>query len=85
MVSKGRLVMGLERFFVLIQLSIASLSYEYPSVGTHPPDDSFIRIKEVVKNYGEKVRSALTSSNDGLPHQLSGDWTEELVRDAQTD
>ncbi len=25
--------MGLERFFVLIQLSIASLSYEYPSVG----------------------------------------------------
>lgn len=25
--------MGLERFLVLIQLSMASLSYEYPSVG----------------------------------------------------
>lgn len=32
-VTKGRLVMGLDRFFVWIQLSIASLSYEYPSVG----------------------------------------------------
>lgn len=33
MVIKGRLVIGLVRFFVLIQLAIASLSYEYPSVG----------------------------------------------------
>lgn len=31
-VTKGRLVMGLDRFLVWIQLSIASLSYEYPSV-----------------------------------------------------
>lgn len=30
--------MGLERFFVLIQLSIASLSYEYPSVETKQHD-----------------------------------------------
>ena len=35
-VSNGRLVMGLERFLVLIQLSMACLSYEYPSVGIRP-------------------------------------------------
>lgn len=54
MVSKGRLVMGLERFFVLIQLSIAPLSYEYPSVGKCPQGaqinkqstEKFINIKE---------------------------------------
>lgn len=34
--------MGLERFFVLIQLSIASLSYEYPSVETKPHDAQMI-------------------------------------------
>lgn len=36
-VTKGRLVMGLDRFLVWIQLSIASLSYEYPSVRKGKP------------------------------------------------
>lgn len=45
MVNKGRLVMGLERFFVLIQLAIASLSYEYPSVRKHPQDERKVQRK----------------------------------------
>lgn len=39
-VTKGRLVMGLDRFLVWIQLSIASLSYEYPSGRSDSPEGS---------------------------------------------
>lgn len=39
-VTKGRLVMGLDRFLVWIQLTIASLSYEYPSVRNKSPEEN---------------------------------------------
>lgn len=79
-VIKGRLVMGLERFLVPIQPAMASLSYEYPSGGT---------MSTMYSNYsGTKFgvvickRTSLTGSNDWFPHQLSGDRTQELVRNA---
>lgn len=39
-VTKGRLVIGLDRFLVWIQLSIASLSYEYPSARKKSPEEN---------------------------------------------
>lgn len=90
-VNKGRLVMGLERFFVFIQLAIASLSYEYPSVRKHPQDERKVQRKAPrtrsncnIREEKKEGRSFLTCSNDWILHKLSADGTEELIRNAWT-
>lgn len=68
--------MGLERFLVLIHPAMASRSYEYPSLGNEPLCQRSTGGREARQQWANP-----TCGDDGLPHQLPGDWTQELAGD----
>lgn len=66
--------MGLERFLVLIQLSIASLSYEYPSVGK-------VQTKSLTLKKRERILTCMLwkRSDLPLPAAMTGSLISSLV------